>query len=117
MRNQWPSKFATMISKLSESNGSAEWNYQISRKQMWMWLLESLAPQELKAYEFIREQPLSMSAWNVAYELKVKHNHAATMLKSLYDLGLLERRRITDERGSFYMYKVKVRLSLEEPQP
>lgn len=69
--------------------------------------IESLEPTQRTVYHFIRIQfsDKPVTAADVAYAYHLQPNHAATILKSLYDLHLLSRQLVVSEGTRYYEYK------------
>lgn len=100
-RNQWPSKFSGALDEIQH-----EETWQHAYDLVSKWLLESLEPTQRTIYYFIEIQfhDKTVTAAEVAYAYHLKPNHAATILKGLYDLRLLKRKMFVDKATRYYVY-------------
>lgn len=58
-------------------------------------ILQSLAPRDLAAYQYIERNP-GITSLTYALVMNIRHNHALGILGRLYVLGLLDRTRAHD---------------------
>lgn len=103
MRQQWPKRFA---------NALVDFKYITNpfalRNEVRSWLIESLEPKQREVYHYIQNKGVVwINPSEIVQVFKVEPNHAATILKALYDLHLLNRKRVIDEQGKHYEYTGK----------
>lgn len=100
-RNRWPKKFAEALADDFMLDATH------TRLTVFGWLIESLSDQQRTTYYFIDIQYKTepVTAADVAYAYHLKLNHASGLLKSLYELGLLQRELVVDSTGKRYVYR------------
>ena len=96
-RNQWAKRFAAALADFKNIK-----DFSVLRDDVKEWLLESLEPAQLDAYEWVGVTIVTTN--DVIERFGLRPNHASTLLKSLYDLGLLDRRKVVDENGRHFEY-------------
>jgi len=99
-RQQWPKRFANALTS-DEFTG-----HEYISGLLHEWLIDSLEPNQRMVYHFINIQIMEghVTAAEIAYAYHLKPNHAATILKALYDLNLLKRQRVVDKDGKHFEY-------------
>lgn len=102
-RQNWPRKFATALGDVAHVE-----TWQYAYDTIHEWLLESLEPNQRMVYHFIRiqfhDKPVTTA--DVAYAYSFQPNHAATILKNLYDLNLLSRQMVRTGWTRRYEYRL-----------
>jgi predicted transcriptional regulator len=76
------------------------------RSYLRLMLVEALSPQQRLVLDLIEEQG-GLTATIVAEEMEIRINHAGNLLKALVEIGLLNRRAVSDPEGLYYYYEVK----------
>lgn len=99
-RQQWPKRYSEALFSFKNIQDPFA-----LRDDVLSWLLEAIEPRQRAVYEYVIGKGLEwVDSADVAVHFKVKTNDAATLLKSLYDLHLLERNQVIDQNGKRYEY-------------
>ncbi len=102
-RNQWPSHLMSIHSELNSI--TLDFNdIRSIRSRIALLIFKSLEPNQLQVYDYVDGLGECDTA-ELVETFGFKNNHASTILKSLYDLGLLSREQVLDASGKRYVYK------------
>lgn len=70
-------------------------------------VIDLLSPQQKQVYAFLCQADDPIEPAQVRDEFKFAMTYASTLLKDLYEVGLLTREEKRDEVGRVYRYKVR----------
>lgn len=75
-----------------------------AEREIYSLLIESIEPGQREAWQIVRQcSEIDSSA--LAHEMKIKINHASTILKQLYEVGLITREGERSDEGRVFWYK------------
>jgi len=98
-RNKWPKKFAEALADDFMLDTTH------TRLTVFGWLIESLSDQQRRVLNYIELWGVPVTTAQVMEDFKLRNNHASGLLKSLYELGLLQRELVVDSTGMRYVYR------------
>jgi len=102
-RNQWSKKFAEELANL---NADAP-DYSCAPGIIRGWLIESLEPAQRELYDYVSQDDKPVTTNRIVVDFQLQSNHASGLLKSLWELSLLTRKLVIDDRGKRYEYRRK----------
>lgn len=100
-RNQWSKKFAEELANLNADAPDYTCAPGIIRGR----LMESLEPAQRELYDYVSQDDKPVTTNRIAVDFQLQPNHASGLLKSLWELGLLTRKLVIDDRGKRYEYR------------
>lgn len=69
-------------------------------------LIELLPPQQKQIYAFCQRAAEPITSLDIEEVFNLTQNHASSLLKELWEIGLLERQRVVNQETRYFEYRV-----------